>query len=244
MIFNMSGGGGDGLNFKVVGGTTQPINPTENTIWVNTDATITSYVLSPTIPTNPTAGMVWITTSGSGSVSFNAVEKNGITLYPSNAKQYINGAWTAVVAKIYQDGVWVAWDTYLFSNGNIFSEFTGGWTETNALRVEPVYGETIYVYADNAYTHIHTVNNLDLSEYKTLTAVFTATNRSAASLLAIGVVATAGSDTYSASWSNGGNTSYDQKTTITVDISGVNSGFVQAGFSNGILTVYELKLST
>lgn len=45
MIFNMSGGGGTaaGLNFKVVGGTSVPSNPTANTIWVNTGASITSW---------------------------------------------------------------------------------------------------------------------------------------------------------------------------------------------------------
>lgn len=37
------GGGSNSLNFKVVGGTTAPVNPKENTIWVNTDVKITSW---------------------------------------------------------------------------------------------------------------------------------------------------------------------------------------------------------
>lgn len=37
------GSGSNGLNFKVVGGTTQPTNPCENTIWVDTDIDITSW---------------------------------------------------------------------------------------------------------------------------------------------------------------------------------------------------------
>lgn len=41
MIFNESGG--TSLNFKVVGGTTAPSNPKENTIWVNTDHKITEW---------------------------------------------------------------------------------------------------------------------------------------------------------------------------------------------------------
>lgn len=43
-------GGGAGLNFKVVGGTTQPTNPKENTIWINTDAEITSWAFAPVDP--------------------------------------------------------------------------------------------------------------------------------------------------------------------------------------------------
>lgn len=52
MIFNMSGGGGGDakLNFEVVGGTSAPASPKENTIWVNTSTTITSWVFSSNNP--------------------------------------------------------------------------------------------------------------------------------------------------------------------------------------------------
>lgn len=46
MIFNMGGGGNSGgieLNFKVVGGTSAPSSPIENTIWINTSAEITGW---------------------------------------------------------------------------------------------------------------------------------------------------------------------------------------------------------
>ena len=47
MIINMTGGGGGAaLNFKVVPGLTQPGTASENTIWVNTDQKITSWVFS------------------------------------------------------------------------------------------------------------------------------------------------------------------------------------------------------
>ena len=49
MIVNASGGGA-GLNFKVVGGTTQPSNPKENTIWVETDTKIAGWNFSATEP--------------------------------------------------------------------------------------------------------------------------------------------------------------------------------------------------
>ena len=59
-MYGFGGSGGGGLNFKVVGGTTQPTNPTENTIWVNTSVSITDWVFSATEPTTPVEGMVWI----------------------------------------------------------------------------------------------------------------------------------------------------------------------------------------
>lgn len=45
MIFNMNGGGA-ALNFKVVGGTSAPTSPAENTIWINTDTEVSGYVFS------------------------------------------------------------------------------------------------------------------------------------------------------------------------------------------------------
>ena len=48
------GAGGARLNFRVVGGTTAPDNPNENTIWVNTDVKITGWyfdVIDPSIVT-------------------------------------------------------------------------------------------------------------------------------------------------------------------------------------------------
>ena len=43
---------GGGLDLKVIGGTTQPSNPTENTIWVNTDTPINGYAFSATNPSS------------------------------------------------------------------------------------------------------------------------------------------------------------------------------------------------
>lgn len=110
MIFNMIGGGNGGgasLNFKVVGGTSAPASPKENTIWVNTSAEITSWAFSATEPEAPAAGMVWFTTDKKSTATFNALKKNDITLCPIAASQYVNGAWVEKTAKCYKSGEWV-----------------------------------------------------------------------------------------------------------------------------------------
>lgn len=113
---NIGGGSGGGLNFKVVGNP-QPSNPKENTIWLNTDVDITGWVFSATEPENLEEGMVWIYTGTSSSVEFNALKKNGITVYPLSAKQYVSGAWADKTAKSYQGGKWVDWFYYLMKDG-------------------------------------------------------------------------------------------------------------------------------
>lgn len=117
------------LNFDVVGGTSQPRNPKENTIWVNTSKTITDWVFSATQPT-AASGMVWISTGSSSTVEFNALKKNGIQVYPLSAKQYIGGAWVDKTAKSYQGGEWVDWTIYLINGSELNTEYAGAWNQT------------------------------------------------------------------------------------------------------------------
>ena len=129
MIFNMVGGSG-GLNFEVVGGTTQPTNPKENTIWINTDAKITSWVFSADEPSMSTDGMVWITIGKASETPFNALKKNKLLVYPLYTKQYIDGAWVRVHSEIYQSGNWVELISDLFNEGTFETDFSV-FTRTN-----------------------------------------------------------------------------------------------------------------
>lgn len=75
-------------------------------------------------------GAVWISTGTSSPVEFNALKKNGITVYPISAKQYVSGAWVSVTAQSYQDGAWCEWlpEGALYWRGNECADVTGGWT--------------------------------------------------------------------------------------------------------------------
>ena len=129
MIGRTNVGGGAGLNFKVVGNP-QPSNPVENTIWVDTDAQITSWVFSAGQPETAAEGMVWFSIGKSSTVAFNALKKNNITVYPLSAKQHISGEWVERTAKSYQGGQWVEWipEGVLYNSGNPCIPITGGWS--------------------------------------------------------------------------------------------------------------------
>lgn len=107
------------MNFEVVGGTTQPGSPKENTIWVNTDQEITGWSFSVEEPVSPAEGMVWIPINVFSSIEFNALKENGIQVYPSQAKQYSGSAWDIKETSIYQSGAWAAVEAklYLFKSG-------------------------------------------------------------------------------------------------------------------------------
>lgn len=125
--FMYGNGGGSDLNFNVVGGTSQPANPKENTIWVNTGTTISGWVFSSTTPVSPAEGMVWISTGASSTVEFNALKKNGIQVYPTSAMQYVSGAWVSKTTLVYTSGEWNELATYLYSMGDECTALTGGW---------------------------------------------------------------------------------------------------------------------
>lgn len=127
-IFGVSGSyAGVELNFTVVGGTSQPSSPAENTIWVNTSTTISSYIFCAGQPSSPSSGRLWIKIGASSYFSFNALKTNGVYVYPSYAKQYINGAWVNKTAKIYKNGAWVSWSTFLYNLGDECTSVSGGW---------------------------------------------------------------------------------------------------------------------
>lgn len=172
------GGGGANLNFKVVGGTTQPTSPKENTIWVNTSTKISEWTFSATQPVNPTDGMVWFLTGKSSSVEFNALKKNRLNVYPISVKQYISGKWTNKTAKTYLNGKWTDWwNGELYDTGNQFEYVTGGWIAKHVIRftgadtntkTELTIGDTS-LSISNSSTIAHTKNKINLTSYKTLT---------------------------------------------------------------------------
>lgn len=170
MIFNMSGGGGGaGLNFKIVGNP-QPSDPKENTIWVDTDEEITGWTFSANEPESPVGGNVWITVGASSSAQFNAVKKNSIMVYPVSAKQYIGGEWVTKTAKIYQNGGWVDWAMYLYNKGAEYVDASGnGWVfsgtytkNVDNIRVGATGGSAYSGYAESAYVDMSSFSTVEL----------------------------------------------------------------------------------
>ena len=170
---NAVGGGVGGLNFKVVGGTTQPANPTENMIWVNTSKTITDWVFSATQPT-AADGRVWIHTGTSSNFEFNALKKNAIQVYPLAVKQYNGSSWNYVTAMIYKGGQWVSWidaidfdqTAWTFKNPFPSREYTLGTYDLS--------GKTLKGTITGSYQHVVMVKNakINFADEDTLNFVY------------------------------------------------------------------------
>lgn len=165
-------GGGD-LNFEVVGGTTRPTNPVENTIWANTDTEITGWAFSAETPDSPTDGMVWFFTAPNSSVKFDAFNKNSMIITPMSAFQYISGVWAKIDSvEIYQNDIWKLWTVYLYNAGYENNVITGGWGLYNATSGKWAKGadEIVASYSGSSYTQgcIYTTNPVDVRGYSSL----------------------------------------------------------------------------
>lgn len=240
MIFNMVGGGGAGLNLKVVGGTTQPVAPVENTIWVNTDVTINSYAFSTDEPTNPVEGMVWFQTGLDAPAPINIDKKNTVMLYPTGCKQYISGAWVDKTAKTYINGAWVDWYVYLLKLGWQDAAL-GGWN------IFGNYGSATFGSTGLVLTHQYESGKLlanksilDVSNYSKLCFVVEITDyTSYAAGLHVGI---ASSNQWNASDFLAKQTINQAGTfTLEVDISSVNNGYIKInneGTSSTISYIY------
>lgn len=184
-----AGGGSAALNFKVVGGTTAPANPSENTIWVNTGTAISDWAFSATAPSSPTAGIVWFRIGASSTAPFSALKRKTVMVYPVAAKQYVSSAWVDVTAQTYQGGAWVSWMLVLYEPGNVHAETTGDY-QALAVRYASTWdGNSVTAHApsisrgsssmvvslsngspgNNYSGSVLTVNKIDLTAFQKIT---------------------------------------------------------------------------
>lgn len=211
------GSGGVGLNFEVVGGTTQLTAPRENTIWINTDAEITGWTFQVDEPANANEGMVWVETYSASGVSFNALTENGVYVYPLATKQYIGGAWVAVDSEIYANGAWTSLyaDIDIYRDGVENETLTGGWSSGGTVTNDAEQKRLVFKGKVTASSR----NKIDLRGFSTI--VFIAQNATgASSKFGVGTTATefVASKTIAA---------YADLATYSLDISSLND---EAGY--------------
>lgn len=238
-------GGGAPLNYKVVGGTSAPSNPKENTIWVNTSTAIKDYFFNPIQP-GGVEGRVWIKIGTESSVAFNALKKNWLSVCPISAKQYVSGAWVDKTVKSYQGSKWVDWitDIYLYMNGTRYDDVTGGFkslgiertSDSDTTKIAPsvTYNSSKIKIAisTNGSGMVYTANKIDCTNYKTLHIKGILYCHGSSSLYRMfaalwSSIGTYASDNRGASWQNTASTQNVQD--ISIDISKL-SGKYHIGF--------------
>lgn len=160
----------DVLDFTVVDGLTEPANPKEKMIWVETDAEITGWTFSATEPAG-SEGLVWFLIGQSSQVAFSVTKDNPIMVYPIKARQYINNSWTEKNVKTYQNNTWIKWNsiTYWFKTNEGSTNIWQGASESNGEYYIKTYRLqlTSKTYGSNTVA-ITTKSKIDLTNFNTL----------------------------------------------------------------------------
>lgn len=136
-IIRVGGGGGKaGIDLTVVGGTTQPTSPKNNTIWVKTETAIGTAYLSPTAPESPAVGDVWINTGiryGTDSVATVSTKTIAVHENPFleinvlQLNQWDGSAWNWCDGGIYANNEWTDMALYLTWYGTMNESYPVGY---------------------------------------------------------------------------------------------------------------------
>lgn len=226
----LGGRGGAQLNFAVVGGTTQPSDPAENTIWVNTDADITAWAFAAEEPAAAEAGAVWVQTATTAPNAFNALQENTLMAYPIGVFMYDGAAWATATAQIYYGGEWHGFELLLYERGNFYNQdvipiLNNGASyntdhiclnyQQNSTSVRGIYTQTA---PPNGYSTVHMIVRSDLGSGYTSSAQY-GQNALTASLPTI-VTSGSGRVSYESI------TVPDTETEITINITGAYGFFI------------------
>lgn len=173
-----------GCNYRVVGDSTAPVNPRENTIWINTDMAIGEHQFGHEQPTTRVdgdelqIGDLWFETDvNKAQVSFNAIKRNELLVYPYKAYQWNGSEWKSKNAQLYvnnemreicketlvivESSAWQSGYTYTTQQSNWLSLIDG--TTVNQRRPDQVSA---------GYAVTSTYILLPTSQYQTLTMTY------------------------------------------------------------------------
>lgn len=228
-------GGGGGLNLKVVGGTTRPSTPRENTIWVNTTTAITGYALSPTQPETGTEGLVWLKTADTG-VEINVGRKNAVLLHLAMSQVYSGGVWTTVEGYVYKSSAWVQFGFLALYKDGVFST---DHTE-KVIKGSIQYADTYYTATTNGGGNVGVAYvvfgplSLDGLNTVTMRATFVST-KVVNTRFAIMIAKVADATMSSATLKTEVDIKNHVENTVSLDISTLSSGmwYVYAGINTG-----------
>jgi len=166
-------GGGTRLNYTIVGGTTKPSSPKENTLWINTSIPITNHVFYPTQPAGVT-GRAWIKIDSASTLVMDnliktsfvpgstAIVKEIVGLPVVSAQIYNGTTWVNVGIELYLNGAWRSGKIALLTSGLVNAALIGGFTA--------IVGSTAIIQ-NSGYIRFATQNNGNQEAVATTVAV-------------------------------------------------------------------------
>ena len=131
--------GGGGLNLRIVDGNTQPTNPVENLIWINTETRIPNWYWQASEPSQKETGTLWIVASSVATNVLSLLRHNVLEVGIGTIRQWNGTEWANVGGKVYYNGAWHNFQTFVY-DGSIgdaeqnFNHNVGGYPWSKSTR--------------------------------------------------------------------------------------------------------------
>lgn len=251
MIFNMSAGGGS-AEIKVINVASVSGLPSakDGTIAIVSATAAGEVYVQGTEPASPASGDVWILVDASGD---NIITLGNVQVYPMQAQQYLNGAWTEVSGFLRMNGEWseLAYPSvYLYNRGDQCTDITSGWAANKWGGNYTFNTDNIYLTVSNGGNQpsaVQTKQPIDVTKYKTLRFIGNVpgngTGQVTFGLLPSYLVSTTTPDTmlngFAAKWQNQiGGGSINK----TLDISSYSGEYYVGLFTRENIYIYEFIL--
>lgn len=105
------------LDLNVVGGMEQPSNPTENTVWISTNDTITNWSICVDYPEWPMEGEVFMKVAENATNLIKPASNANIYVRISTIYQLQRNEWVVVEGMLYSNGSWSDMSQHLYHLG-------------------------------------------------------------------------------------------------------------------------------
>lgn len=163
------------LNFEIISSITEPTNPIENTIWINTDIKIGEWQILKDEPTTRVNGNelaigdIWLMNENFRAVSFNPLKQNNLKMFIHTPKQWNGTSWDTKDGYIYQNGEWIEMIKILRIFPTDYACIDDNWTKGSNSGTFAMCSKSMYLYghSDGSYRKLKGFP-VDFSKYKTV----------------------------------------------------------------------------
>ena len=249
--------GGAGLNLTILASVTQPGNPVENLVWINTSTAIPHWYWQAAEPSaeEKEEGALWIAVNSLATNKLDVLRNNNLIVGFGTAKQWINNAWVTVGGKIYHSGSWHNLQTFVYDGtigsptGNYNADIGGQpWTTgTDGGSVTITNYNDHFTISFDPYGQQWTATNkkIDFTDVKTVKFTYTASGV-AGNLIVYTNKNTSGVryPNASAAWTSG-----SSKHSTSINVSGLTGQFwlgttegSAAAGQSGSINIFSIEL--
>ncbi len=159
-----------GLKLKVVGGESEPENPTNSLIWVNTDTALGDIYIQTLEPSNPSDGDIFVKTFDLYSNAIQISNKPIVVVWIYGIWQRVDDTWVLKNYNCFYDDDWQGSDTLLLSGSYLLK---GSWTDYDGTTISQTSDGITTGITGSGISKTYILTGIDMSAYNYVDVTYT-----------------------------------------------------------------------